>query len=293
MFQQTIHNQRGRLLVGVAGSFLYAFAVNIFVVPMGLYTGGLLGLCQLLRTLIYQQLGIVNGFDFSGLLYFLLNVPIFLAAYRVLGRGFFISSLTCTATSTLFLSLIPALPEPVVEDILANCLVGGILTGVGCGIMLTCGCSSGGLDIVGLCLAKRGSRFTIGRFNIIFNAILYGLCGLLFSPGTMIYSIIYMVFSSVVLDKVHQQSINVQVLIFTKDRQAELADYITKELSRGVTYWTGEGGYTHQPVKVLCTCLSKYEINELRDVILKIDPHAFLTTQEGVKVMGYFPRRLG
>lgn len=293
MFQQTIHNQRGRLLVGVAGSFLYAFAVNIFVVPMGLYTGGLLGLCQLLRTLIYQQLGVVNGFDFSGLLYFLLNVPIFLAAYRVLGRGFFISSLTCTATSTLFLSLIPALPEPVVEDILANCLVGGILTGVGCGIMLTCGCSSGGLDIVGLCLAKRGSRFTIGRFNIIFNAILYGLCGLLFSPGTMIYSIIYMVFSSVVLDKVHQQSINVQVLIFTKDRQAELADYITKELSRGVTYWTGEGGYTHQPVKVLCTCLSKYEINELRDVILKIDPHAFLTTQEGVKVMGYFPRRLG
>ena len=293
MLQQTIHSQRGRLLLGVAGSFLYAFAVNIFVVPMGLYTGGLLGVCQLLRTLIYQQLGVVNGFDFSGLLYFLANIPIFLTAYRVLGRGFFISSLTCTATSTLFLSLIPALPVPVVEDTLANCLVGGILTGVGCGLMLTCGCSSGGLDIVGLCMAKRGSRFTIGRFNIVFNALLYGLCGLLFSVGTMIYSIIYMVFSSVVLDKVHQQSINVQVLIFTKDRQAELADYITKELSRGVTYWTGEGGYTHQPVKVLCTCLSKYEINELRDVILKLDPHAFLTTQEGVKVMGNFPRRLG
>lgn len=293
MFQHTIHNQWGRLLLGVAGSFLYAFAVNIFVVPMGLYTGGLLGVCQLLRTLIYQQMGIVNGYDFSGILYFLANVPIFIFAYRTLGKNFFISSLTCTATSTLFLSLIPALPAPVVEDILSNCLVGGILTGVGCGFMLTCGCSSGGLDIVGLCLAKRGSHFTIGRFNIIFNALLYSLCGLLFSVPTMIYSIIYTVFTSVMLDKVHQQSINVQVLIFTKDKQAELADYITHDLSRGVTYWTGEGGYTHQPVKVLCTCLSKFEINELRDVILKIDPHAFITTQEGVKVMGYFPKRLG
>jgi len=286
-------NQWVRLLFGVAGSFLYAFSVNTFIVPMGLYTGGLLGVCQLLRTLIYQQLNIVNGYDFSGILYFLMNIPIFLYAYRCLGKGFFVSSLTCTATSTIFLSLIPATPVPVVEDILSNCLVGGILTGVGCGFMLTCGCSSGGLDIVGLCLAKKGSRFTIGRFNIIFNAMLYGLCGLLFSVSTMIYSIIYTVFSSVMLDKVHQQSINVQVLIFTKDKLAELSDYITKELGRGVTFWTGEGAYTHQDVQVLCTCLSKYEINELRDVILKIDPRAFITTQEGVKIMGNFPKRLG
>ena len=292
MLQQTMRSPWGRLALGVGGSLIFAVGVNLFVVPLGLYTGGLLGVAQLLRSLVWSWMGVSGGYDFSGLLYYLLNIPIFLAAYRSLGRSFFRSALICTTTSTLFLSLVPVLSAPVVEDTLANCLVGGILTGLGSGIMLTCGCSSGGLDIVGLCLARRGARITIGKFNGVFNALLFLLCGALFSVPTMIYSMIYTVFSSVVLDKVHQQSINVQVIIFTKDHWREAADYIIKTLHRGVTRWSGEGAYTGQPVQVLYTCLNKYEINELRDAIAEIDPHAFLSVQEGARIFGNFQRRL-
>ena len=292
MFQHTMRSPWGRLALGIAGSLIFAVGVNLFVVPLGLYTGGVLGVAQLLRTLIWSWLDVTNGYDFSGLLYYLLNVPIFLFAYRALGRSFFRSALVCTTTSTLFLSLVPVLSAPVVEDTLANCLVGGILTGFGSGVMLTCGCSSGGLDIVGLGLAKRGVSITIGRFNGLFNALLFGLCGILFSVPTMIYSIIYTVFGSVVLDKVHQQSINVQVLIFTKQHRQEAAEYITQTLHRGVTCWTGKGAYTGEEIQVLYTCLNKYEINELREALAAIDPHAFLSVQEGVKISGNFQKRL-
>ncbi len=292
MLQQTMHSRWGRLSLGVAGSFLYALGVNLFAVPVGLYTGGLLGVAQLLRTLIYSYAGITGGYDFSGLLYYLLNIPIFLFAYTTLGKNFFRSALICTTTSTLFLSLVPIPTDMIIDDTLASCLVGGILTGLGSGTMLTCGCSSGGLDMAGLCMTKRGARFTIGRLNVLFNGALYVLCALLFSVPTAIYSIIYTVFGSVMLDKVHQQSINVQVLIFTKDRRREMTGYIMGELQRGVTCWRGEGGYTQEGLEVLCTCLNKYEINELRDVVLKIDPHAFLIVQEGVQVSGNFIRRL-
>ena len=86
--------------------------------------------------------------------------------------------------------------------------------------MLTCGCSTGGLDVVGLCLTKRGSRFTVGRFSLGFNIVLYVACALLFDIQTAIYSVIYTVFCSLFIDRGHQQNINVQVLMRELDSHA-------------------------------------------------------------------------
>lgn len=95
-------------------------------------------------------------------------------------------------------------------------MVGGILAGFASGLVLTCGCSTGGLDILGLYLSKKGSRFTVGRFSISFNALLYTLCFFLFDATTAIYSAIYNVLSSLFLDRIHRQNVTVQLLIFTK-----------------------------------------------------------------------------
>ena len=90
----------------------------------------------------------------------------------------------------------------------------------------------------------------------------------------------------------HQQNVTVQALIFTREDEAVLADYIIKKLRRSVTYWDGVGAYTKDDVHVLCVCMSKYEIEELLPVVQSVDPHAFLTVQEGVRVFGNFSRRL-
>jgi len=291
MLHHTMKSNLGRLGAGILGSFLFAAGVNLFIVPLDLYTGGLLGACQLLRTVLQQSMEFSPSFDFSALLYFAANIPVFLAAWKLLGRDFFRNTLICTIASTLFLAVLTPPELPLLQDALAGCLLGGILTGLGSGIMLTNGCSSGGLEVIGLCLAKLGARFTMGKFHLLFNAALYLLCGILFDLTTMIYSIICAAFTAVMLDKAHQQSINVQVFIFTRFYETEITGYIISHLHRGVTVWEGSGGYTREQISVICTCLNKYEINELRDVILSIDPHAFLTIQEGVGVTGNFQRR--
>lgn len=294
MLYNTLHHRWLRLIAAVVGELISAAALNLFIVPLNLYNGGLLGLCQIIRTLMQEYLHISFGaYDVAGIFYFIINIPILLFAYKTLGRSFVLKTLICTASYSLFYSLIPIPPTPIVEDYLTACLLGGILAGVGSGIVLTCGGSGGGLDIVGLCLSKRGSAFTVGKFSLSFNAFLYATCLILFSPAVAIYSVIYNFFTAMVLDRVHQQNVSVQALIFTREDQEALARFIIEKLGRSVTYWNGVGAYTGEGVHVLCVCLSKFEIEELLHAVHTMDPHAFVTAQEGTRIYGNFTRKVG
>ena len=294
MLYNSLHHRGLRLVVAVIGELIAAAALNLFIVPLNLYTGGLMGVCQLLRTLAADYLGMNFGaYDVAGILYFLLNIPILLLAYKDLGRAFVAKTLICTVAFSLFYSLIPSPSVPIVDDYLTACLLGGILAGVGGGLVLTCGASGGGLDIVGLYLSKRGSQFTVGKFSLSFNAVLYTACLFLFSPEVAIYSVIYNFFTAMVLDRMHQQNVSIQALIFTKGDEDTLARFIIENLGRSVTYWEGVGAYTGEDVHVLCVCLSKFEIEELVHAVHSIDPHAFVTTQEGTRIYGNFQRKVG
>ena len=293
MLYNTLHNRWLRIVAAVAGELIAAAALNLFIVPLHLYTGGAMGVCQLIRTLLQTRMGLDFGpYDIAGILYFLMNIPILLLAYKNLGRTFVIKTTICVAAYTLFYSVIPTAQTMIVNDYLTSCLLGGILTGIGSGIVLTCGGSGGGLDIIGLTLSKRGSSFTVGRFSLTFNFFLYAVCLILFSPEIAIYSVIYTFMTMMVLDKMHQQNINVQALIFTRADENKLAHAVFQKIGRGVTWWEGTGAYTGKGVHVLCVCLSKYEIEELLHVVHAIDPHAFLTTQEGTHIYGNFTKKL-
>ena len=293
MLYNTLHNRWLRIVAAVVGELIAAAALNLFIVPLNLYTGGIMGVCQLIRTFLQTQLGVTFGaYDIAGVLYFLVNVPILLFAYKSLGLGLVAKTIICTVSYSLFYSIIPIPSAPIVDDYLTACLLGGILTGIGSGIVLTCGCSSGGLDVIGLCLSKRGSSFTVGKFSLTFNVFLYTACLILFSPEVAIYSVIYSFFASMVLDRMHQQNVNVMALIFTHADEHILGQFIIDKLNRGVTYWNGTGAYTGQGVHVLCVSLSKYEIEELLHAVRSIDPQAFLTVQEGVHVYGNFRKKL-
>ena len=162
----------------------------------------------------------------------------------------------------------------------------------GVGLTLTSGCCGGGLDLLGLYLAKRGAKVTIGQFNLAFNTVLFAACWALFDLSTLIYSVLNTVFNAVTIDRTHRQSVTVQVLIFTKRDSPELDRFILENLHRGVTRWEGKGMYTGEATHILCVCMNKYEIEDLRDALRKIDPKAFFIVQEGVHVSTNFERRL-
>lgn len=293
LYTKLMHNKGLRLVGGLLGSLLMSVAINVFIVPQGLYAGGAYGLCQVIRTLLQTKLGVEASFDLAGVLYFFMNLPLFLLAFRTLGRTFCLKAGICTVSNSVFLALIPSPAVPIIPDPLTSCMVGGILVGFAAGLVLSCGCSTGGLDILGLYLSKKNNKFTVGRFCISFNVCLYLLCFILFDATTAIYSAIYNVLSNLFLDRLHRQNVSVQLLIFTKSKDPALPKYIMEQLDRGVTYWQAKGAYTGDDVQVLCVCLSKYEIDTLEQVIRDIDPNAFFVMQEGVRVEGNFKRHLG
>ena len=203
MLYNTLHNRALRLGLAVAGELITAAGINLFIVPLGLYSGGTLGVCQLIRTFLQSQLGLDFGtYDIAGALYLITNIPILIFAWRVLGRGLAVRTIVCTAAYSVFASLIPVPAQPIVGDYLTACILGGILNGVGSGIVLTCGCSGGGLDAVGLCLGKLGRNVSVGRFSILFNAVLYTICLIVFNPEVAIYSVVYNFLTSIVLDRI-------------------------------------------------------------------------------------------
>ncbi len=292
MLEKALHHPFARVLTGVAGIFLMSIAINLFIVPSQLYSGGIMGLCQVVRTLLVNYLHLQLPFDIAGLLNLLLNLPLFWLAWHNFGRSFVVRTIICTVANSFFLSIIPIPATPILSDMLANCLVGGLLIGFASGIVLTSGCSSGGTDIIGLYLSKKKANFSVGRFGLVFNVILYSVCLFLFNIPTAIYSVICNVFSSFMVDRSHQQNVVMEVLIFTKDKRPELPRYIMDNLQRGVTFWEGHGGYTGDELRVLCVCLSKFEIDALQHAVLEIDPNAFFIVKKAARIGGNFTRHL-
>ena len=293
MVQNVMKTSWGRLLLAVVGAFIYSLGVNLFLVPLGIFTGGLMGACQLLRSLILLILGNQTmTFDFAGLIFYAINIPIFILAWRTMGRLFFRNTLICASAYTLFVSIVPIPAAPLVEDVLTGCLLGGVISGVGTGLALTSGCCGGGLDVLGLYMSKKGYKMTMGQFNLGFNAVLFALSGVLFDVPTMIYSVLNTIFHAMAIDRAHRQNVTVQVLIFTKQESGELNKFIIENLHRGITRWEGKGVYTGEDTHILCVCMNKYEIEDLREELRKIDSKAFFIVQEGVHVSSNFERRL-
>lgn len=271
------------------GSFMFCIAVNIFIVPNNLYTGGVLGIAQLIRSIIVDVFGINCSFDFSGILYYLLNIPLFILAYKSLSKSFFIRTLVVLSIQTIMLSLIPT--KGVVSDLLTNVLVGGLLGGVGLGMVLSCGASTGGSDIIGLFFAKKNNELSVGKLGLALNVITYSVAGIMYGLETMIYSIINSFVESLTLDKMHEQNICSTAFIFCKKNPKDINNYIKNELGRDFTYWDAKGGYDDSRTYIIYTALTKYELIKLERKIKECDFNAFMVKSEGVGIKGEFEKK--
>lgn len=289
------YRQEGMRIPGIVlGVFIYSIGVNLFLQPLHLYSGGFMGFSQLARTLLIQKFGMNFGsFDLSGVIYYILNLPGIIIAIKTMRRRFVAKTLFTVTCITVMLSVIPIPSAPIMDDTLANCIISGVLAGIGVGLVLRMGACDGGMDLVGMIVIQNKGKFSIGKINIAANLVLYGLCLLLFDIPTVIYSLIYSVICSTACDRVHTQNINVQALIMTKMEDIRpLEVEIMGQMKRGMTYWDARGAYTDEAVKVLMVVISKYEVAQLKSIVHQIDPHAFVMIDEGVSIDGHFLKKL-
>ena len=273
----------------IIGTFMFCIAINVFVVPNNLYTGGVLGISQLIRSVITSIFKIEIDFDISGLIYYIINIPLFIAAYKNLSKPFFYRTLLVITIQTILLSIIPT--QSIVKDTLTNILVGGLLGGAGLGIILSCGASTGGSDIIGLIIAKKNNELSVGKLGLIINLFVYSITGLLYGLETMIYSIIYSFIDSLTIDKMHEQNICSTAFIFCKTNPKEINDYIKNELGRDFTYWDAKGGYDDSRTYIIYTALTKYELIKLERKIKESDFNAFMIKSEGIGIRGEFEKK--
>lgn len=289
MNKQTLDNLKQYLII-IIGSFIFTFGINYFIVPVGLYNGGIVGISQIFRTLILNHISFSSTVDISGIINFILNLPLLLIAYKSISKKFFLKTVISVICQTIFFTMIVIPTTPIIDDPLAACLIGGIISGAGIGITLKAGGSGGGIDILGVYFTQKYKNFSVGKLGIIINTIIYSICALLFELPIAIYSIIYTTFFSLIVDKIHYQNINTTAMIFTKKDNVEYN--IMYELGRGVTAWLGHGAYTGDNTHILLTVISKYEIGQLRRIVLEKDPDAFIIFNEGLSVTGNFEKRL-
>ena len=276
------------VLKAVIGSFLFSVAMNFFISPNHLYTGGVLGISQLIRSTINDIFSLKVSFDYSGIIYYLINIPLFFLAYKHISKQFFYRTIFTVSLQALMISVLPSFK--ILDDILTNVLVGGILAGTGVGLLLSSGGSTGGTDILGLYLAKKNNHFSVGKIGLFVNLFIFGVAGLRYGIEIMIYSIIYSALDNVTLDKMHEQNICSTAFIFCKKNPTKINDFIKNELKRDSTYWNAYGGYDDSKTYIVYTALTKYELSRLEKEIENIDDHIFVVKSEGVGIRGEFKK---
>lgn len=273
------------------GTALFSIVVNQLILPFGLYNTGFLGLAQVIVSVLTDVTGIYKGaFDLVSPIFLLINIPAFLLGLFLMGKRFMVKTIFATTMYSVWMMIFPVPAQAIVEDPLTACLLAGILTGIGVGIVLTTGAAGGGQDIVGMCITERNPKASVGIMYIIINIIVYGCCYFIYDVERVIYSLIYTTLMALVLDRYHKRNILVGVMVFTKKENVSIG--IMENVQRGVTRWDGMGCYTDEATKVYYSVANKYEVPALKKEIHKIDPDAFIICTEGVQVEGNFMKRL-
>lgn len=283
-----------RFVVAVLGSLIYALGMNLFIIPEHVFSGGVMGWSQLFAALIQKIFHVDFGtFDATGLIYYIINIPIVIWGWKTLGKKLVLKTFVCVTALSVFMSFIPIPSSPILDgDILASCAIGGILTGVGIGICLSFGSSLGGLDIVGLILTQKKMSSSIGTLYLVINAMLYSVCFFMYDVKTVIYSIIIAAIVSYAIDRVHLQNINVEAKVITKNLDKTMQSAIMEEMYRGLTRLDCKGAYTEDNEYIFYIVMNKYEVSKLREIVKKHDPNAWIVINEKVSVFGNFIKKL-
>lgn len=280
-----------KLLLATFGSLLFAFGINMFIVPAGLYSGGFTGVSQLIRDfLVYFFKLDLQGIDLTGIILYIMDIPLFYLAYQGVGKFFFLKTVIVVTIQSVFLTFIPTTIMLVDGDPLTSAIIGGVISGLGTGIVLREGASGGGQDIIGIYMMKKDRNFSVGKIAIMINAVVFGICLWIYDINTVIYSIMFLLVSSFFTDRIHLQNINMKGVIITTE--AEKVKKLIEEFERSSTIIDAEKSYSRKKCKIVYTVLSKYEVRILENKLRRIDPKSFAVFSEASRVIGNYDKHL-
>ena len=265
------------LIIIIFGSLMISAGFNLFFIPHSILSSGLSGIAILL--------GLITPFD-TGLLNFALNLPLLIIGMFKLGKRFIFFTIISVLVTSIALYIIPVIK--VASDPLLSSIFGGVIGGVGVGIILRASGSSGGFDIVAVLLTVKRD-IPLGSILSGLNAIVVIFSGFIFGWDSALNTLIGIYASGKVIDTIHTKHIKLTLMIVTQKGE-EIQKRLLENFFRGITVMEGYGAYTGKEKKILMTVITRYQLTDIKQLITKYDPKAFVNITETKEVMGLFDR---
>ena len=261
------------------GSACYALGFVWCYAPNGIAFGGITGVAQIINYFI-PLLPI-------GATVIVLNIPLFLLGWKLIGGRLLVSSLYAMFISSVFIDLLTPLRvwEPM-EPLLA-CIFGGLLMGLSLGLIIQQGATTGGTDLLARLLKLKLAWLPMGKLLMGIDLAVIVLVALAFRTlYAALYGLVALYISTIVMDGVLYGLDNAKVAYIISDKSQEISDAIVRDLDRGVTILHGQGAYTRRERDVLMCAFKQREIAAIKAAVKDIDPAAFVIVCDAHEVLG-------
>lgn len=270
-------HQVKRYLTITLGTCISGIALNAFFLPHHLLSGGITGLGMILYYLSGWQVSITN---------ILFNIPLFILAYKLMSRNYFLSGIYGTVALSFWLHVFSPLNGMVpVHDAMLSCIAGGVMHGIGLGTLYRVGGSTGGTDIIGAIVQKFYS-ISIGTTGFAINFVLLCSGAFFFGLEPALYTLVAY-FAVAKVSNAFTDGFDYKKNVFIISEQNEaIAEAIIKIVGRGVTYIEGEGAFTHQHRKMIFCVVKLTQIAKVKQLVKEYDPYAFMIIQDANDVFG-------
>ena len=267
------------ILFILAGSAIMAFGLVHFNMQNQLAEGGFTGITLLIYNLTGLSPSISN---------ILLNLPLFLIGYKLLGKKTFIYTIIGTVGLSIFIAIFEKyqLHIPLKNDLMLAALFAGVFIGVGLGIIFRYGGTTGGVDIIARLVFKY-KGYSMGKTMFIFD-----FCVITLSLATYLnykeamYTLVLVFIGSRVIDFIQEGAYAARGAFIISESNQEIAKKINEEMERGVTFLKGYGSFSKLEKEVIYCVVGKNEIVRLKNLITSVDPHAFVTVSVVHDVLG-------
>ena len=260
------------------GITLVAIAISMFLVPNKIVNGGASGLA----TIIYYTIGLKPSISNA-----IINGILLLFSLICFGKKFVAKTVSSIVGLTLLIEVFSYFP-PVTDNVLLASIFGAVLYGIGIGIVLSQGSTTGGTDIMGRLIQHKKPHWKIGKILLGVDFFVIFLSLITFkTTEAVLYGILALFLSTNAIDWL-MKSLNISKLAFViTDKGQEISDFLISTSPRGVTLVEATGGYTHEDRQVLICALKESELPEFQRKILAIDEDAFIIYSESQQIVGY------
>ncbi|MEW4354356.1 YitT family protein [Streptococcus pneumoniae] len=261
------------------GAGIFAFGINYIVIPNHLFEGGATGITLITYYLFKIPVSLMN---------LIINIPLFILYWRIFGAKTLYSSILGTFAVSAWLAIFEKIPFTLDldGDLVIVSLLAGIILGAGLGIIFNAGGTTGGTDIVAR-IAHKYTGMSIGKLMLLVDSFVLVLVVLVFKDIVMVtYTLIFVFIASRVIDLIGEGGYAGKGFLIVTSHPRELAQKIGEELERGVTFLNGQGFYSQSELQIIYCVVGRNEMQDMKHIILDIDPHAFTTITDAHEIMG-------